>query len=108
MNYQDIASNGSPLYECILKRGDEIIHKRFKPIDKDFLYDFIYDITKTSRPKMWDIIREVNLWNESNISMVKGFEERTWVEEGMNTVEDIILDNAPIFLIEKKQGYHQV
>lgn len=25
------------------------------------------------------------------------------MEEGMNTVEDIILDNAPIFLIEKNR-----
>lgn len=72
-----VVSDIPPSSESILKRGDEGVHKRLKSINQEFGNDFVYNIEKTNKPKMVDIIRKRSFWFESNVSMVKGFKQTT-------------------------------
>lgn len=42
---------------------------------------------------MGDLLKKLNLWDEC---MIKSFGKITWMEKGMESVEDIILDKTPI------------
>ena len=50
---------------------------------------------------MWDFFRRVDLWNKGNKRVVKGFKKKTWMEEGFHNNKDVLLNNAPKFLIEE-------
>ena len=103
MSYQNVVRDILSLNKGILIRGNEVIHKGLKSINKDFLNDLVYHITKINRPKVCNIIREGSFGYNSDVSMIKGFEERTCVEKGMHSVEDILFDNALIFLEEESR-----
>ena len=49
---------------------------------------------------MVDILRTRVFRNKSNECLV-GFQKRTYMEEGLNIVEDVIFHQVPILLIEK-------
>lgn len=74
MGNKDVIQNVPSFDKGILARSDQLIHQRFKPIDKDLRNDFVKNITKTYRPKLIDIIKEGFFWNKGNESMVKRFE----------------------------------
>ena len=52
---------------------------------------------------MGNIIRKGDFRDKSNVVMVKGFKEKTWVTESMHSVEDTSPDSAPIFLEEESK-----
>lgn len=52
------------------------------------------------------ILRKIDFRYKSKKGLVEEFEERTLMEEGMHRVENILLDNAPVFLI--KEGWYPI
>ena len=72
MGNQNVVSNASSLDKGILIGCDQLVHERFKPIDKDLRYNLINDIAQTNRPKLIKI-----LWNEGDEGVVKRFEQGT-------------------------------
>lgn len=67
---EDVIYDIPPFNESILKGGDEGIHKRLKSIDYNFGNDFVNHIAKTNGPKMINIVRKRNFWDESDASMI--------------------------------------
>ena len=57
---------------------------------KNFKNNLIGDITKTNGSKMIYLLRKIGFGDESKISLVKGFENSTRVEECMDKIENIL------------------
>lgn len=102
MSKQNVVSDVSTLYErSILIRSYEHIHEGFKPSNQNFGNYFLSDIAKANRSKLSYLLWEIDFRNECKVGLVKRFEYRTWVEESMHLVENILPDNAPKFLVKE-------
>lgn len=77
MGNEDIIYNSSTLNKRILKRINKVVHKGFKSVNQQFRYDFVNDIAKANRSKVRNLLRRIDLGNEGNERMVKGFKKKT-------------------------------
>lgn len=90
MGNQNVVSNVPTLDKSILKGSYKFIHERFKSRHQNFKNNLIGDITKTNGSKMIYLLRKIGFGDESTISLVKGFENSTKVEECMDKIENIL------------------
>ena len=77
MGNEDIIYNSSTLNKRILKRSIKVVHKGFKSVNQQFRDDFVNDIAKANRSKMRNFLRRIDLGNEGNKRMDKGFKMKT-------------------------------
>lgn len=53
---------------------------------------------------MWHILKKLNFRYKGEEGFIQGFKKWTWVKEGMDWVEDVLFDYAPIFFDKKNAG----
>lgn len=92
----------SASYESILVRSNDQIHKRLQSVSQDLGNNLVNRVAKSYGAKILHDCWHRRFGNKGDEGVVELFKEVATLEERLNHIDNVMLEDVPIFLEEAR------